>query len=112
MVESATLMLAGAALLSVLGFAWLALAMDTHWEQVHGQAGPAASTRRLLRVLGGLLLSGSLMLCLMADHPSMAVLVWAMLLAGGAALITGLLSWRPRCLSLLWPTGRHACAAG
>jgi hypothetical protein len=107
MVEHAALMLIGAGALTVLGFAWLALAMDTHWEQVHGQTGPASPTRQRLRVLGSLLLAASLALCLLADHASMAVLVWAMLLAGGAVLIAFALSWRPQCLRLLWP-GRQA----
>jgi hypothetical protein len=100
MVESA--MLAGAALAAVLGFAWLALAMDTHWQQVHGQAAAPTLSRRLLRVLGSLLLAASLMLCLQADHASMAVLVWAMLLAGSAVLIAFVLAWQPRWLRLLW----------
>jgi hypothetical protein len=103
MVESASWVLAGAALAPVLGFAWLALAMDTHWQQVHGQAATSTLCRRLLRVLGSLLLAASLLLCLQADHASMAVLVWAMLLAGAAALIALVLAWRPHWLRLLWP---------
>lgn len=103
MVESAAWMLAGAALAALVGFAWLALAMDTHWQQVHGRAAPTALSRKLLRLLGGLLLTASLMLCLQADHASMAVLVWAMLLAGAAALIAFVLAWQPRWLRLLWP---------
>ncbi len=104
MVESASWLLAGAALASVLGFAWLALAMDTHWEQVHGQAATPAVNRRLLRVLGSGLLAASLALCLQADHASMAVLVWAMLLAGAAVLIAFVLAWQPRWLRLIWST--------
>jgi len=104
MVESAApWMLTGAAALAVLGLSWLALAMDVHWEQVHGHAGPKRGTRTQLRLLGGLLLLASLLLCLGADHASMAVLVWAMLLAGAAVLIAMTLSWRPHSLRLLWP---------
>lgn len=102
MVESASWILAGAALASVVGFAWLALAMDTHWQQVHGQAAKPALSRRLLRVFGALLLAASLALCLLADHASMAVLVWVMLLAGAAVLIAFVLAWRPRWLRPLW----------
>lgn len=105
MAESAPWLLAGAAALTVLGLAWLALAMDRHWEQVHGQPRPASPIQTLLRGLGGLLLAAALVLCLMADHASMAVLVWAMLLAGGAVLIAGVLAWRPQGLRLLWPGG-------
>lgn len=104
MAESAPLLLAGAALLTVLGFGWLSLAMDSHWEQVHGRAGPSRSHQKLLRALGGLLLAASLALCLMADHPSMAALVWVMLLAGSVVVIAFVLSWRPRWLRLLWPS--------
>jgi len=103
MVEFAVWMLAGAAALALMGLGWLALAMEVHWEQVHGQTGPKARTRTLLRLLGSMLLVASLLLCLGADHPSMAVLVWVMLLAGGAVLIAMTLSWRPHSLRLLWP---------
>lgn len=106
--NSAALLLAGAALLSVWGFAGLALAMDAHWQQVFGPArgaeqAPSTAMRRLLRTLGSLLLLASLGLCLRADHPSMAVLVWLMLLAGGALLLAMVLAWRPHWLRLLWP---------
>ena len=103
MAESATLLLTGAALLTALGFGWLAIAMDRHWEQVHGQAGPSRAHQKTLRLLGGLLLAASLLLCLMADNAAMAALVWVMLLAAGVVVIAGLLSWRPRWLRVLWP---------
>lgn len=103
MVESANWMLAAAAALTVLGLGWLALAMDVHWEQVHGQAVLQPRTQTRLRRLGSLLLGASLLLCLASDHPSMAVLVWAMLLAGAAVLIAMTLAWWPHSLRALWP---------
>lgn len=103
MVDGATTYLMGAALATVVGFAWLALGMDAHWKQVYGQAGPRPGTRRVLRVLGAAALLASLVLCLMADHPSMAVLVWVMLLAFGAACVALLLAWRAAWLRPLWP---------
>jgi hypothetical protein len=106
MVEATTLYLAGAAVAALLGFAWLALAMDEHWRQVHGRGEPQPRARRALRILGGLGLLGSLGLCLLADRPSMAVLVWVMLLAGGALLIALALAWKPGALRVLWPGGR------
>jgi len=107
MVEfNAAAMLAGAAVLAMLGFSWLALAMDTHWEQVHGQAGPAPGAQKLLRLCGSVLLLASLGLCLMTDHASMAVLVWLMLLAGAAVLVAMTLAWQPQGLQRLWPRGR------
>ncbi len=82
--------------LSLAGMAWLALAMDAHWGQVmHRPADAATGTRRVLRALGTLALPLSLLACLMADRPSMAVLVWVMLLAGNATAVALLLSWRP-----------------
>ena len=96
-------LLGAAAANAVLGFGWLALAMDIHWEQVHGETAPKTATVRNLRAAGVLALALSLGLCLKADHPSMAVLVWLMLLAGAASAIAATLSWRPRWLKGLWP---------
>lgn len=94
------------AVATVAGFGWLALAMDVHWEQAHGTQGPPADTRKALRVLGSaaLVLAGAL--CLLADRPSMAVLVWLMLLAGAAPLTAYALARRPRLLRPLWPAGK------
>lgn len=102
MVEHAAWMLAGAAALALLGMAWLALAMDPHWAQVHGQAGPAPRQQQGLRLLGSIALAACLGLCLVSDHATMAVLVWAMLMAGAAVVIAMTLAWRPQGLRLLW----------
>ena len=94
------LLLAAATVLCVLGFAWLALAMDVHWKQVrHDQ--PSKSTSTVLRVLGCLSLFTSLVLCLFTDHASMASLVWVMLLAAAALIVAFTFTWRPRLFSLL-----------
>jgi hypothetical protein len=55
-------------------------------------------TERVLRGLGALALMAALVLCLAADHASMAVLVWVMTLAGAALTIAFTLTWRPRLL--------------
>lgn len=91
---------------SVVGFAWLALAMETHWQQVRGGMAPSSKGRVALRVLGVLFLAISLGLCLWADHASMAALVWPMALASGAVTVAMLLAWRPRWLAPLaaWVT--------
>jgi hypothetical protein len=92
-------LLAGAFACSIVGFAWLALAMESHWSQVRGTHHvPAVKT---LRVLGASALAVSLALCLAADHPSMAALVWIMALTTGALVVTFALTWRPRLLSPL-----------
>ncbi|MDX5410676.1 MAG: DUF3325 domain-containing protein [Thauera sp.] len=90
-----------AAMLCIGGMGWLALAMDVHWQQVMHR--PAGATRRVLRVLGAVALGLALLACLAADRPSMAVLVWVMLLAGAAVLVAMTLASRPRLLRLLHP---------
>jgi hypothetical protein len=95
-------MLAAAFLCATAGLAWLALAMETHWQQV--VRGPRPPTRRaviILRMLGASALAVSLALCLGADHGSMAALVWVMALAAGALVVAFTLAWRPRTLAPL-----------
>ncbi|QNM95737.1 DUF3325 domain-containing protein [Chitinimonas koreensis] len=105
MAEPIWLYQAGAAAASVVGFAWLSLAMDAHWHQVHGGTTPARAVRATLRALGTASLLASALLCFAADRPSMAVLVWLMLLAGSAPLIALTLAFRPRLLRAAWPWG-------
>jgi len=102
MVDATWLVLTAAGMATVAGCAWLALAMDVHWQQVHGSPGPARATRIALRVLGIAGLAASAALCFMADRPSMAVLVWVMLLAGGALSVALTLAWKPEALGVLW----------
>lgn len=89
------LLLAAALLANGIGLAWLALSLDSHWRQVRGSALPSRASVTLLRWLGGGALLVSLALCLAADHPSMAVLVWVMALAVAALGVTFTFSWRP-----------------
>ncbi|MBK1674030.1 hypothetical protein CKO35_12065 [Ectothiorhodospira shaposhnikovii] len=103
MVDAAAIYLMGATLAALLGFAWLALAMEVHWRQVFGRVGPSPGTRSALRLLGGASLLGSLGLCLLADHASMAALVWFMLLALAGVCVALLLAWRSAWLRRLWP---------
>ncbi len=96
-------LLTGAAVAALMGFGWLALGMETHWEQVHQAVPHAPGRSRWLRIVGAAGLAVSLSLCLGADHPSMAVLVWLMLLAGAAVSVAMTLSTRPHWLRWLWP---------
>lgn len=93
------LLLVAAFACSIVGFAWLALAMESHWSQVRGTHHVPAV--KALRALGALALAASLALCLAADHPSMAVLVWIMSLTTGALAVAFTLTWRPRLLAPL-----------
>ncbi len=97
------LLLAAALLCSACGMAWLALSMKAHWQQVHGEVASSATTVGALRLLAALALVGSLLLCLSADHASMAALVWVMTLTASALSVAFALTWRPRWLSLLVP---------
>lgn len=80
------------------GFAWLALAMPAHWQQVCGARAQSARAVTVLRVLGAVGIAGSLLLCLRADHASMAALVWVLLLAAASMVVAFTLAWRPRWL--------------
>lgn len=99
-----SLLLAAALLSAFLGLAWLALAMEPHWQQARATPAPSRAMLRLLRVLGAAALAASLLLCLAADHPTMAALVWLMALAVSAIAVAMLLAWRPRWVG--WLVGR------
>jgi hypothetical protein len=101
---SEAMWLAGAAALTLTGMGWLALSMDVHWGQaMHRAAEASGGVQYTLRVLGVLALGLALWACLLADRPSMAVLVWVLLMAGSAVSVAMLLARRPRWLALLWP---------
>lgn len=98
----ASWLLAAALAASVAGMGWLALAMQVHALQVWKRTlAPAAVT--VLRVLGSIALLAALLLCLAADHATMAVLVWVMALAGAAVAVAFTLAWRARWLGVLAP---------
>jgi uncharacterized protein DUF3325 len=84
-----------------LGMGWLALAMDVHWNQVRNAPARSRAVIVALRALGAAALLGALLLCLVADTATMAVLVWMMMLAVSAAAVAFILSWRPRVLAPL-----------
>jgi hypothetical protein len=62
---------------------------------------------RFLRALGVAAFVGSFLLCLSADHPSIAVLVWVMSLAAASLAVASTLTWRARLLALLVPWVRE-----
>lgn len=86
---------------SVCGMAFIALAMPAHWQQVRGSSAQPAHVARRLRVLGGAALALALALSLRADHPTIAPLVWTMMLTAATVLIALTLASRPTWLAFL-----------
>lgn len=94
---------------TILGMACLSLSLPTHWRQVTGieTSLPSPSEQFSLRILGYSSLVLSLLLCLAADHPTMAVLVWIMLLSLAAKGVATILTWRQHWFKpLLWLISR------
>jgi len=94
-------LLAAALGTATCGMAWLALAKKPHWAQVRGTEALALRSARTLQTLGASALLASLVLCLRADHVSMASLVWVMTMAASALIVTFTLAYRPRWLGWL-----------
>ncbi len=86
---------------AVSGMAFCALAMQVHWKQVGSQSSLSPRAVRRLRVRAAVALTGSLALCLAADHVSMAALVWVMMMSSSAVLLALTLAYRPRTLRFL-----------
>ncbi len=72
----------------------LALAMEPHWRQMFGARLQPQSAPIVLRIVGAALLLASLLLCLRVDHPTMAGLVFVMLLAVCAVAVAMLLAFK------------------
>lgn len=97
-----SLWLIAAALSMFLSMSWLALSLKSHWQQVF----PAQDFRPhkvRLRSAGTIFLLLSAICCFKADHPSMAVLVWVMLLPCAAMTVAMTLSKHPTTLQLICP---------
>lgn len=86
---------------ALIGMAWFALAKKPHWSQVRGAETLEPRTTRTLQALGVVALVTSLVLCLRADHVSMAVLVWLMTMTASALGVAFTLAYRPRWLGWL-----------
>ena len=95
------LLLSFAYLAGALGMAWFALAKLSHWRQVTGQQVQTEGARRALRIAGSAAAGVCLVLCLAADHISMAFLVWVMIQASTALGVAMILTYCPRWMSKL-----------
>lgn len=95
MIETISLFVAP--ITAVMGMGWLALRYQMHWQQVFPETGLQPEHIRL-KLAGWCSLLLSAVSCLGADHPSMAALVWVMLLALAGLLVAMLLAFRPKIL--------------
>lgn len=91
------LMLA-ASLLSLVGFAWLALSQERHFEQVHGSPMPAGRRWGVQRGLGGAAIALALPLCVVGEGGGFGTLLWLVMISSAAMAVTFTLTWRPRWL--------------
>jgi hypothetical protein len=83
--------------LASAGFAVLAMAMDRHWEGIHGRGAVlAAGQRRLLRCLGSGALLASLLACLALRENPRAWVMWFGVLTVAAWIATAVLSYAAR----------------
>lgn len=98
---SKALLLLAALACSGAGMAWVALSMEPHWQQVKGAVAPTRGVVLALRMVGAAALAASLLICLQADHPTMAALVWVMGLAACGLGVAFTLAWRPAALAPL-----------
>lgn len=81
---------------SLLGAGWLALSFDVHRDQVaDARSRPVAARPGRLRFQGAIAWLAALLLCLAADHASIAVLAWVMSLSAASVLVAFVLAWRP-----------------
>lgn len=97
------LIIAASGFASIIGFAWIALAMHAHWQRVKPSAPLPPVRQRRLRLQGSLSLALSLALCLSAEETGMAILLWAMYISLGAISVALALAWHPRGLRFLLP---------
>lgn len=81
------------------GMLALAVSLESHWRQLGPQPLPAPGYLRGLRTAGLAAQLLGLLLCLYADPPSIAVLVWGMLATLAALQVTALFSYVPHRLA-------------
>lgn len=82
----------------LIAMAGFALSLPAHWKQAGFSL---ESPKRRLRLFGWSGMGLSALLCLSADHPSMAVLVWIMLIPVCAMITAVGLTYRPQWLRVL-----------
>lgn len=77
---------------AIAGMGTFACANEVHWKQLFGARPQSSALRLRLKRGGSGFLVLSLLLCVLADPLSMALLVWPMLLGVAAALVATFLT--------------------
>lgn len=78
------------------GFGALSLAMDRHFEDIHGRGTSPGAMRRWLQLAGSLALVASLLACLAAQGTAQGWVLWCGVLTVAALLLMALLCYAPR----------------
>lgn len=81
---------------AVTGMGCFALSVTAHWRQLMRDRAQSKGARIALRSAGVVLLAVALWLCALADPPSMAVLVWTMLLTIAAGVVAAAMTLQAR----------------
>lgn len=102
----------GALSSAAAGFAALSLAMDRHWEALHGRGNlPGQRTRRSLRWAGVAGLLVSLLVCLSIWGASQGWVAWAGMLTAAAVGMVLVLSYAARAVVRVgWAAGGISAA--
>ncbi|WP_184717812.1 DUF3325 domain-containing protein [Caulobacter sp.] len=88
-----------ALLLSLVGFATLALAMDRHHQAVH-RTRPDKRRKHLMQLGGATALTLSLVASVVAWGPAYGVIGWLGVLSAGAAPVLLILTYAPHRLAI------------
>ena len=94
----------GAAAMSYMAFAWLALSQEGNWRALPGNAArpaPEAHVPRRWRRWAASVLACAYALCLWGHGPSFGTVLWVLLSAAGAMAVAFTLSWRAHWLRAL-----------
>jgi hypothetical protein len=79
------------------GFGTLGLAMDRHWEAIHGRGNvPAPGMRRMLQLGGAAALAVSLWCCLGARDTGQAIVLWCGVLSVAAWSAVAVMTYAAR----------------
>ncbi|QJE03500.1 DUF3325 domain-containing protein [Massilia forsythiae] len=92
------------------GFCSLSLAMDRHWEGLHGRgSAPSPLRRRQLRILGSVALLVALAACVALWGGAKGVVAWLGVLTAGALVSALSLTYAGRAVARLgWVAGTIA----